>query len=556
MPSPRAPSEGLGRSTLLRKGGKTEWPFSKLCKVLDPTLFQVTLIAVLLAPVLGDCEPPPVLPFASPTNLLYDTTFKTGTTLKYNCLPGYKKINSTWIICTANGDWSYNIFCTRKQCKHPGELPNGKVEVKDLYLGSEIEFRCFRGYTLTGSITSRCEVSGKGVGWSNHRPECVIIKCELPPAISNGRHNGNELVYTFGSSVTYSCDPHYSLIGQASISCTVENSNTTGFWSPNPPTCKKIACDQPQIINAVFEFEPASLNNFKDTIVIKCKKGYIIRGSSKMHCEENNEWYPSAPTCELNSCLDLPEVPFASWEKAGLNPRAEEAFEVGTELKYKCNPGYRPAPTDSLTVKCQENFSWSTSKGCERVCCPTPDMENIIVISDRRDITGICVYAYGDYVSFTCDKGYYPLSTDGRSSCQADGTWKPKMPTCEPVMCMKPDIINGVLSVDKEQYAEFENITIQCDFGYAVVGPPNIICLENRTWYPQLPKCVWAMAEECEHVVIGRKLLQCLATPEDVTMALNVYKLFLEIKRLEQQTMQRPRFSKRKKIKGQILPIN
>lgn len=66
------------------------------------------------------------------------------------------------------------------------------------------------------------------------------------------------------------------------------------------------------------------------------------------------------------------------------------------------------------------------------VCCPTPDMENIIVISDRRDITGICVYAYGDYVSFTCDKGYYPLSTDGRSSCQADGTWKPKMPTCEP----------------------------------------------------------------------------------------------------------------------------
>lgn len=54
MPSPRAPSEGLGRATLLRKGGKAEWPFSKLCKVLDPTLLQMALVAVLLAPVVGE----------------------------------------------------------------------------------------------------------------------------------------------------------------------------------------------------------------------------------------------------------------------------------------------------------------------------------------------------------------------------------------------------------------------------------------------------------------------------------------------------------------------
>lgn len=31
-----------------------------------------------------------------------------------------------------------------------------------------------------------------------------------------------------------------------------------------------------------------------------------------------------------------------------------------------------------------------------------------------------------------CDEGYYPVSVDGESSCHTDGTWKPKMPACEP----------------------------------------------------------------------------------------------------------------------------
>ncbi|XP_051676977.2 zona pellucida sperm-binding protein 3 receptor isoform X1 [Oryctolagus cuniculus] len=558
MHSPRAPRVFLGKSALHREGGKAAWPLSRLCKVLDPTLFRMTLVAVLLAPVRGDCDPPPIIPFASPINPLYDLSFKPGTTLKYNCHAGYKKINSTWIICNANGEWNYNVFCAKKQCKNPGELINGKVEVKtDFHLGSIIEFRCLRGYILVGSATSRCEVHGKGVSWSDHIPECVIVKCEAPPTISNGKHNGMEAVYTYGSVVTYSCDLHYSLLGQASISCVMENT-TTGVWSPNPPTCKKIFCCQPQIPNGIFVSGFGSLHTYKDVIVIKCKKGYALRGSSRIHCEANNEWHPSVPTCELNSCIDLPELPFASWEKTAYTSRSPEIFEVGTELKFKCDPGYRAIPAESLTVKCQENLTWSPSKGCERVCCPTPDMEKIIIISDRRDFTGICVYAYGDYVSFMCDKGYYPISPDGRSSCQVDGTWNPKMPKCEPARCLKPYIKNAKLSVDKDEYTEFENITIQCDFGYAVVGPQNIICLENRTWYPEVPKCEWEMAEECEQVMVGRKLLQCLPTPEDVKMALSVYKLSLEIERLEQENTQNSnqKFSKGKKSKGSFLPLN
>ena len=51
-----------------------------------------------------------------------------------------------------------------------------------------------------------------------------VAKCEPIPAISNGRHNGgDEDFYTYGSSVSYSCYPDFSMLGQASVSCAVEN---------------------------------------------------------------------------------------------------------------------------------------------------------------------------------------------------------------------------------------------------------------------------------------------------------------------------------------------
>ena len=40
----------------------------------------------------------------------------------------------------------------------------------------------------------------------------------------------------------------------------------------------------------------------------------------------------------------------------------------------------------------------------------------------------------------------------------------------------------------------------------------------------------------CEQVLTGRKLMQGLPSPEDVKMALEVYKLSLEIEGLDEQT--------------------
>uniref|UniRef100_A0A8C9Q1H6 Sushi domain-containing protein n=1 Tax=Spermophilus dauricus TaxID=99837 RepID=A0A8C9Q1H6_SPEDA len=401
----------------------------------------------------GDCGLPPKLQFASPLNQLYESNFKAGTVLKNACHSGYRRVNSSRVTCGAYGAWIYSIFCIKKQCRNPGELTNGKVDIMtDFLFGSTIQFSCSKGYVLIGSTNSQCEVQGSEVEWSDPLPECVIVKCESPPEISNGRHSGgDEDLYTFGSSVTYSCDPNFSLIGNATIYCMVEN-KTLGVWRPNPPvyiffyTPVEIFCHQPQIPKGIFISGFKPFYTHRDSIVISCKKGYVLRGSNLIHCEAHNEWYPSVPTCELTT--------------------------------YECIEGY------------------------------------ILV--------GFAIYNYDQSLSYAV---LMPFSEKTQESKYVSLL----------VLCPKPTIENGRLAREKDHYVAMENITIQCDFGYNMVGSQSITCSVNKTWYPEVPKCKKEVPEGCEQVIIGRKLMQCLPNSEEVKMALQIYKLSLQIERLEQE---------------------
>ncbi|KAM7054896.1 C4b-binding protein alpha chain isoform 2-T2 [Molossus nigricans] len=584
-------SSGAPNGTLDRKRKMTTWLFSRLWRVSDPTLFQVTLVAALLATVLGDCGIPPNLPFASPIQELNKTSYEVGTILKYTCRPGYSKTGSRnqILMCQKGGTWYYSNFCVKKHCSNPGELHNGQVIIKtDYSFGSHIEFNCLEGYVLVGSTTSYCEIQDRTVGWSDSFPKCVIAHCETPPDISNGRHNaGNEDVYTYGFSVTYSCDPGFSLLGKPSISCTVEN-KTKGVWSPSPPTCKKVTCPQPNINygRIATGFRPTYI--YRDTVAFECNKGFTLKGSSVVHCDADDNWKPPLPICEINSCRGLPVIPHASWERYGYQtPAKDKLYEAGTSLKYRCHLGYKPAGDKPTIVSCQKNLQWSPYAECEELCCPIPELKNGKITENRtRGLPSNCVYFFGDVIKYSC---YGRRQSE--ASCQGDGTWSPETPTCgescsyppyiahgrhqqisnffgnkeiryecdegyalvgKPTLscsysrwsgpapqckalCPKPEVEHGKLSGDQNQFVESENVTIQCDSGYSVVGPESIICLENGTWDPEVPKCEWELPEGCEQVLPGRKLMQCLPRVEDVKMALELHKLSLEIELLKLQ---------------------
>ncbi|XP_040134075.1 apolipoprotein R-like [Ictidomys tridecemlineatus] len=135
-------------------------------------------------------------------------------------------------------------------------------------------------------------------------------------------------------------------------------------------------------------------------------------------------------------------------------------------------------------------------------------------------------------IAYECDKGYR-LVGPAKLSCSSS-RWSPEAPQCK-ALCLKPEIENGKLSVDKNQFLEMESVTIQCDSGFRVVGSPRITCSQNRTWHPEVPECEWEVPEGCEQVLSGRKLMQRLPSPEDVKVALEMYKLSLETELLELQ---------------------
>ncbi|TKC47620.1 hypothetical protein EI555_012444, partial [Monodon monoceros] len=470
-------------------------------------------------------------------------------------------------------------------------------------------------YILTGSATSFCEIQDKGVGWSDPLPICEIVKCEPPPAISNGKHNGgDEDFYTYGSSVTYSCDPDFSMLGTASISCRLEN-KTIGVWNPSPPICKKITCPQPVVNDGKIISGFGPIYTYKQTIVFDCNKGYRLKGNKLIHCGADNSWHPPPPICELNGCAGLPYIPHAIWGKYDYQkPTQEEVYDVGTELRYFCTSGYKPKADGPTTVTCQRNLEWTPYIQCEVL-----ELNNGRITPLRKsNIDNSCTYFYGDEVSYTCHKKY-----TYRATCTADGTWSPKTPECAPDTIKRPwrlvavinsrnhlcwkgldgrgsglnkdkiliailllslpmdilhlsghqlylevlrlhtDVMKGTpwlertnsfallqaghlqplnvkiehgrLSVDKDGYVEPETVTVQCDSRYGLVGSQSIACSENRTWYPEVPKCEWEYPEGCEQVVKGKKLMQCLPNPEEVRLALEVYKLYLEIQTLELQ---------------------
>ncbi|XP_060034355.1 apolipoprotein R-like isoform X2 [Erinaceus europaeus] len=140
-------------------------------------------------------------------------------------------------------------------------------------------------------------------------------------------------------------------------------------------------------------------------------------------------------------------------------------------------------------------------------------------------------FSFSTVVHYSCEDGY-TLVGEAEISCR-NAQWSAEAPQCR-ALCPKPDVANGELSWDKEQYLELETVIVQCGCGYGLLGPQSITCSENGTWSPEVPKCEWKVPTGCEQVLAGQKLLQCLGDPEAARLALEVYKLALEIRRLEE----------------------
>ncbi|XP_067404724.1 membrane cofactor protein-like isoform X2 [Emydura macquarii macquarii] len=414
---------GVGAMRLLRPG----W---------DPRLLALLALALLPRGALADsCGGPPKLTSAELQDQFKNqTNFPVGTVVKYTCRPGYMKVpgESPAVSCGSNLEWSpVKEFCQRKSCAHPGDLEHGRVHVTDLLFGSEVTFSCVDGYRLFGAPSSRCVIDGRSVTWSHEIPFCEAIPCLPPPEIINGKHSGEPNAdYTYGSSVTYSCNTvpkgshPFSLIGEASIYCT-SDTNKNGVWNAEAPICKVVKCSNAEVENGrkLSGFGPSY--TYQNAIQFECNSGYYLVGSDVIKCQANNLWDPAIPTCEkaTPSVCGAPEFP------NGKMFPSKPQYVGGDAVTLTCEANYNfPNGAKSMTVVCRGDNVWNPPV---QNCQGTPDVSENLIIGNGRIKSGEkSNYSIGDIVTIECYTGY---TLHGEPTLQYVGRnkWEPKIPICK-----------------------------------------------------------------------------------------------------------------------------
>ncbi|KAI8502416.1 hypothetical protein Bbelb_200040 [Branchiostoma belcheri] len=153
-----------------------------------------------------------------------------------------------------------------------------------------------------------------------------------------------------------------------------------------------------------------------------------------------------------------------------LTPPAKGSMMTGSnsyrnEVYFGCDPGYKLVGRSRLT--CQSDGTWSgTSPTCRAVRCPklTAPANSTMIFSNGF---------YGKELRFRCDPGYTRV---GHSllTCQGDGTWTGKPPTCRAAHCLKP---NPPIHGDMVGSCLYKRVMLfRCDHGYNLVGATTITC--------------------------------------------------------------------------------
>ncbi|TRZ12486.1 hypothetical protein HGM15179_014605 [Zosterops borbonicus] len=141
-------------------------------------------------------------------------------------------------------------------------------------------------------------------------------------------------------------------------------------------------------------------------------------------------------------------------------------------------------------------------------------------------------FPYGLLLHFSCDPGF-GLRGAAQSQCQADGTWDPPVPTCQPVRCPQlPKQEDVVVHFNKLFYEVNETVTFSCKRNGYSGTPSKTTCSADGTWKPP-PAC--KKPDVCERILQNKAAFQCGIPLPDLKTLLEVQKLYLEIQKLEKE---------------------
>ncbi|XP_042551824.1 sushi, von Willebrand factor type A, EGF and pentraxin domain-containing protein 1 [Dipodomys spectabilis] len=429
--------------------------------------------------------------------------FHAGSTVTYQCNPGYYLLGDSRMFCTDNGSWngisplcldvdecavgsdcnehasclningSYICSCIPPytgdgktcaepvKCKAPGNPDNGLSSGEIYTVGAEVTFSCEEGHELVGVTKITCLETGE---WNHLRPHCEAVSCGVPAAPENGGVDGS--TFTYKSKVTYRCNKGYTLAGDKESSCLA-----SGSWSHSPPACELVECPSPENISH-GNYILSGLT-YLSTALYSCENGYSLQGPSRIECTASGNWDRAPPTCQLVFCGEPPAIKDAVI--TGSN------FTFGNTVTYTCKEGYTLAGPD--TVECLANGKWNGSnQQCLAVSCDEPpSVEHASPETAHR--------LFGDIAFYYCADGY-SLADNSQLLCNAQGKWIPPegqaVPRCIAHFCEKPPSVSYSIleSVSKAKFAVGSVVSFKCMEGFVLNTSAKIECMRGGQWNP------------------------------------------------------------------------
>ncbi|XP_020368554.2 inactive serine protease PAMR1 [Rhincodon typus] len=284
-------------------------------------------------------------------------------------------------------------------------------------------------------------------GYTGKWCENMVI-CRNPMAPVNGTVEGND--FRFGSHIYYSCDADFQLVGSNVATCQLD-----GNWSMSTPQCESKSCPDPGVPqNGQQKILPRSRKvktgyaTIGTIVQFTCSDSFILSGSAQRRCQQDGTWTGKQPTCTKGNktCPD-PGVPLNGHRR--ILPRSGRINQgyatVGTILQFTCD--YLFLLSGSAQRTCQEDGMWTEKQpictkvniNCTDPGAPVKGQQKILPGSGEISQGYATV---GTTVRFTCSYSFV-LSGSARRTCQQDGTWTEKQPTCIKA-CKQPKLPNLV----------------------------------------------------------------------------------------------------------------
>lgn len=375
------------------------------------------------------------------------------------CNDGYKIVGDDHITCTSDGTWSRSTKCVIRDCGTEFSIPNGYANFtgKSTTYNSSVPVVCHEGYaTNTGTKTITCIGDGT---WSG-AIQCTIKDCGRHYNISNGYASFPGYDTTFGNIVPILCHEGYSLVGEDFITCLAD-----GTWSRGS-YCQIKDCGKNYTLkNGHVDFTGAN-TTYNQKIPVTCDKGYILVGESEITCLSSGKWSDESK-CVPRDCGSDYSIRNANVDFGGKTT-------INNKVKVICNFGYEMQGDEYIT--CLSDGTWSNDTSCQlKTCSSTFKLNNGVVHFPNKTVK------YKETVQVSCDTGY-ELRGISIITCLADASWSNDA-SCHLRDCgTNYGIAHGKVNFTGVNTTYKSKVPVLCDTGYFLHGDSHITCQSDGHW--------------------------------------------------------------------------